>query len=88
MVTSVRLVERAIGSPTYTLGAGERGNIIFRKSLFVVRDMKKGERFTRDNIRSIRPGNGLMPSSYRAVLGKKAAKDIARATPLSLKLIT
>jgi sialic acid synthase SpsE len=87
MVQSVRLVEQAIGQPTYSLGAGEKQNIIFRKSLFVVKDIKKGDRFTAENVRSIRPGNGLSPSLYRKVIGKRAAKDITRATALSERLI-
>ena len=49
--------------------------------------MKKGERFTPENVRSIRPGNGLAPKFYRSVLGKRAARDIKRATPLSKHLL-
>ena len=49
--------------------------------------MKKGERFTSENVRSIRPGNGMAPKFYRSVLGKRAARDIKRATPLRGSLI-
>jgi pseudaminic acid synthase len=87
LVGSVRTVERAIGTPKYGAGSSEKENIIFRKSLFVVADMKKGELFTEKNVRSIRPGNGLAPKHYRQVIGKRATRDIARATPLSHKLI-
>ena len=50
-------------------------------------DIKKGEKFTKDNVRSIRPGNGLPPKEYRNILGKRAVRDIARATPLAHRLI-
>ncbi|OGG53709.1 pseudaminic acid synthase [Candidatus Kaiserbacteria bacterium RIFCSPHIGHO2_01_FULL_53_29] len=84
LVGSVRLVEKAIGAPSYKRSKSERENIVFRKSLFVVKDIRKGERFTPENVRSIRPGNGLAPKWYRTVLGKRAASDLKRATPLSI----
>lgn len=87
MVRSVRVVEEAMGEPSYAQSADEKKNITFRKSLFVVRDVKKGERFTSENVRSIRPGNGLAPKFYRSILGKRAARDIKRATPLHDSLI-
>ncbi len=85
LVSSVRAVEKALGEPSYVVSKNEKSNIVFRKSLFVVRDIKKGEKLTSENVRSIRPGNGLPPHMYRAVLGKRAAKDLKRATPLTLK---
>ena len=88
LVASVREVERAIGGPSYKRSKGESENIMFRRSLFVVEDIKKGEKFTKKNVRSIRPGNGLSPKLYSSVLGKRAAKNIKRATPLSRRLIT
>ena len=87
LVASVRATEAAVGEPSYALSGGEKENLHFRKSLFVVKDIKKGERFTKENIRSIRPGNGMAPKFYRFVLGKRAAKDIKRATPLRQALI-
>lgn len=87
LVRGVRTVEEALGLPSYAQSTDEKKNIVFRKSLFVVRDMKKGEAFTPDNMRSIRPGNGLAPKFYRSVIGKRAARDIPRATPLSNDLI-
>lgn len=87
LVDNIRDVERAIGKPTYTSGKREKENIVFRRSLFVVSDVKKGEIFTRNNIRSIRPGYGLMPKYLNKALGKHAKREIERGTPLSLKLI-
>jgi len=87
LVRSVRAVEQAIGTPSYKPSVSEKDNVQFRKSLFVVMDIKKGEKFTKDNVRSIRPGNGLPPKEYRNILGKRAVRDIARATPLAHRLI-
>lgn len=87
MVQSVRAAEAALGRPQYGAGLAESENIVFRKSLFVVKDIKKGESFNEDNVRSIRPGHGLSPKHYDEVMGKKAAKDIERGTPLSWDLI-
>lgn len=87
LVRSVRAVEKAIGKPTYSRNADEAKNIVFRRSLFVVKDMKKGEKFSEENVRSIRPGNGLPPKEYRRVLGKRATADIPHATPLVWKHI-
>lgn len=87
MVKAVRTTEAAIGIPSCTRPAAEKPNIVFRRSLFVVKDIKKWECFTSDNVRSIRPGNGMAPKFYRSVLGKRAAMDIKRATPLKQNLI-
>lgn len=87
MVDSVRAVEQAIGVPFYGRSKGEKINAAFRKSLFVVKDMKKGEVFTKETVRSIRPGNGMAPKFYRSILGTRAARDIKRATPLRKGLI-
>ncbi len=87
LVKSVRLVEKAIGVPTYSRSKSEKENIVFRRSLFIVEDIKKGERFTVRNVRSIRPGNGLPSKFYKSILGKRAERDIKRATPLSWQLV-
>ena len=59
----------------------------FRRSLFVVQDMKRGEPFTSDNVRSIRPGYGLHTRHLAEVLGGQAACDIERGTPLTWELV-
>ena len=59
----------------------------FRRSLFAVRDVRAGETFTADNVRSIRPGQGLPPKYLPKILGRKAAKSIAAGTPLAWELI-
>jgi pseudaminic acid synthase len=86
LVAGVREAEKAIGRPTYKIGQRESENMVFRRSLFAVADIKKGEKLTRKNIRCIRPGYGLAPKYLDKVKGKTAVCDIERGTPLSWKL--
>lgn len=87
LVENIRIAERAAGQVQYRTTEGEKASKIFRRSLFAVRDIKKGEEFTEENIRSIRPGYGLHPRHLKEILGKTAKKDIKKGTPLSRKLI-
>ncbi len=87
MVKGIRMVEQAIGSPDYKATPEEEKNRVFRRSLFVVADIKEGEIFTERNVRSIRPAHGLPPKELPVVLGKKAARDIAKGTPLSWDMV-
>ncbi|MFA6304899.1 MAG: pseudaminic acid synthase [Patescibacteria group bacterium] len=83
MVEGVRLAEKSLGQPFYNKTAGEKNSIIFKKSLFIVKDIKKGEKITEKNMRSIRPGYGLPPKNYELVLGKKIKNHYPAGTPLS-----
>ena len=74
----------SLGTVTYDLQGCERGSTAFRRSLYVVEDVAAGETITRQNVRSIRPGHGLPPKMLPDVLGKTAARDLKRGTPLSL----
>jgi pseudaminic acid synthase len=87
MVEAVRTAERALGSVQMAPGAHEVNSRKFRRSLFVVEDVKKGELFTGQNIRSIRPSDGLHPRHLGEILGQRAACDIERGTPLEWKMI-
>ena len=87
LVNSIRETEILIGKIMYGSKEGEKANIVFRKSLFVVKDIKKGEKFTKDNIRSIRPGNGMEPKYYDEIIGKTASCDIERGEPLNWTMI-
>ena len=87
MVGSIREVEKAVGSATYELPDKVTKNIKFARSLFVVKNIKKGEKLTEENIRSIRPGYGMHPKHYFKVLGKKASKTIEMGTPLNWEMI-
>lgn len=83
MVTAIRDAERAMGKISFDISEKEKENLSFRRSLFVVADIAKGELLTPENIRSIRPGYGLKPKHYDEVIGMVAKKDIKRGTPLS-----
>lgn len=87
MVEAVRMAEKSLGEIYYGPSDGESGSRVFRRSLFVVRDMKSGEPFTVDNVRSIRPGYGLHTRYLERVIGRHAREDIKRGTPLDWDLI-
>jgi len=87
MVEAVRTAEKALGEVHYDLSSKEEASRVFRRSLFVVQDVKRGETFTAMNVRSIRPGYGLHTRHLGEVLGKQAVRDIERGTPLSWDLV-
>lgn len=87
MVTSIREVEKALGKVNYELSEKVKKNRVFARSLFVVKDIKAGEMFTENNIKSIRPGYGLLPKYLKDVIGKRAEKDLEKGTPLNWYLI-
>ncbi len=87
MVEAVRTAERALGEVHFGAEAHETGSRMFRRSLFVVEDIKRGALFNQDNVRSIRPAHGLHTRHLPQVFGKRAAHDIGRGTPLSWELI-
>ena len=82
MVDRIRRVEASLGEPRYGPSEREKPSLAFRRSLFVVEDTAAGDELSRDNIRSIRPGHGLAPKELPRVLGRKAAHDLKRGTPL------
>lgn len=87
LVKSIRVVEKSLGKPQLVSGKRESSNLIFRRSLFVIKDVKKGDIVSRENIHSIRPGYGLQPKFIKEVLGKKFIKDVKRGTPFLKNLI-
>ena len=82
MIKAVRETELALGVADYTVNPNNRK---YGRSLYVVKDIKKGEKFTSENVRSIRPSNGLHPKHYEEVLGKTANQDLTLGTPLKLE---
>jgi N-acetylneuraminate synthase len=87
MVDAVRIAEKALGEVHFGLSAKEQASRRFRRSLFVVEDVKKGEIFTAANVRSIRPAHGLHTRHLPEVLGRSTAQEIKRGTPLSWELV-
>ena len=78
---------KSLGKVDYGLKSSEQDNVKLRRSLYFVKDIKKGEIITKDHVRCIRPGFGLKPKFYEQVLGRTAKCDIARGTPVSFHLI-
>ena len=87
MVDAVRVAEKALGKVNYEMSEKEQASRVFRRSLFVVKDMKAGEEFTRENVRSIRPGHGLPVKDLDRILGRKAAVPIERGTPITFQML-
>lgn len=87
MVDAVRIAEKALGSVHFGSEAREASGLQFRRSLFVVESVKCGEMFTKQNVRSIRPSDGLHPRHLTDVLGRCAACDIEPGTPLQWNLV-
>ncbi len=87
MVESVRITEQALGKVHYGRSEQEEKNHLFRRSLFIVKDVKLGETLTEENIRSIRPGHGLSPKHFKEIIGRKATQDIPAGTPLDWSLV-
>ncbi len=87
MIYDIRQTEKAIGCVKYGPTEQEKSSQIFRRSIFCVKDIKKGEKLTQENVRIIRPGYGLAPKYYKDVLGQVALKNIERGTPLEMEMI-
>ena len=87
MIKEIRNVERAKGKVTYSLSESKEKSRKFARSLFVVKDAKKGECISDENIRSIRPSGGLKPKEYKDVIGRHFKKDVFRGEPLNREMI-
>jgi pseudaminic acid synthase len=87
MVDAVRIAERALGKVHFGPVGKESASLAFRRSLFAVRDIREGEAFTAENVRSIRPGHGLHTRHLPEIFGRHAARDVTRGTPLSWDLV-
>ncbi len=88
MVDAIRITEKALGRIHYGLSAAEAKSRLFRRSLFVVTDIRAGERFSDENLRSIRPGHGLHTRYLTNFIGQIASRDVARGTPLSWNMVS
>ncbi len=87
MVSQIRNVEKALGTTTYMLNDEQIDSRIYSRSLFVVEDIKKGEIFTVNNVKSIRPGIGMHTKYWDDIIGKRARIDIDKGTPMEWNLV-
>ena len=87
MVRAVRIAEEMLGTVDYKMTEKKKKSRQFSRSLFIVEDVKVGEKITKGNVRSIRPGFGMHPKHFSNIIGKKVNKDADKGTPLSFDLI-
>ena len=83
LVTESKKAWQAIGEISYGPSEDEKKSMIFRRSIYISKDIKKGERFTTNNIRIVRPGYGCSPEFYDSLIGKVAKKDFLSGNPLN-----
>ncbi len=87
MVEQIRMIEKALGHVNYALSEKQLREREHSRSLFIAKDMKKGDVLTPENLRSVRPANGLHTKYYESLLGKKVNRDCKLGTPMSFSLI-
>jgi pseudaminic acid synthase len=87
LVLETKRAWQSLGKITYEPGQSEAKSRIFRRSLYITRNMKAGDILTRENVRAIRPGHGLPPKYLDVVLGKKISRDVKMGTPLMWALV-
>lgn len=87
MIEDIRTVERALGAISYELTESQKNSVCFRRSLFVIKDVKRGEKISHENVRSIRPADGIGTKYIDIIMGKRFKKDIIRGTPLTWDLL-
>ena len=84
LVVETERAWQALGTVRYGPTAAERKSLVFRRSIYVARDINEGDRFTEENIRIVRPGDGAPPHLFEQLLGRKARRAYGSGTPLSL----
>ena len=87
MVENIRKIEKALGTVTYELTEKQAREREHSRSLFVAQDMRAGDVFTPENLRSVRPGCGLHTKYYEEILGRKITRDAKLGTPMSWELV-
>jgi len=87
LVVETERAWQALGQVSYGASEAEQKSLAFRRSLYAVKDIARGDRFTADNVRAIRPGFGLPPKYLELILGKTASRDLAKGTPLSWDIL-
>lgn len=87
LVTESARAWQSLGRVSYGPTEAEKKSLQYRRSLYVVRDMRAGETFTAENVRAIRPGLGLPPKFFEFLMGKTIKRDAVRGTPLQWELL-
>jgi N-acetylneuraminate synthase len=87
LVVETKRAWQSLGNVTYGPGDAEKKSLIFRRSIYIARDLKAGDMLTPENIRCVRPGLGLAPKYYDLLLGKRVIRDVVRGTPMSWDLV-
>jgi len=87
LVEESRRAYEALGAISYGPTEKDKRSLVFRRSLYAIRDIKKGEVFSVENIRAIRPGLGISPKYYENILLKKSLRDISRGEPISWPMV-
>jgi pseudaminic acid synthase len=87
MVEQIRAVEKALGEPKFGPSPSEQGSLLFRRSIFFVKDMRVGEVITEEHVRSIRPAMGLSPAEMPSILGRRVRQNISAGTPLNYECL-
>jgi len=88
MVKAVRIADQMMGKVDYESSEKKKKSRQFSRSLFIVEDVKSGDKITKENVRSIRPGFGIHPKYLTEIIGKKFNSDFQRGTPMSLDFIS
>jgi sialic acid synthase SpsE len=83
MVREIRLTEKMLGKVNYEITPSSMKNMSGRRSIYVSNSIKKGEKFTESNVRTIRPSHGLHPKHYKSLLGREASCDLSLGDRLS-----
>ena len=76
-----------MGNVSYTPGKAEQKSLLYKRSIYVSKNIKAGEKFSPDNIKVIRPADGLHPRYFESIMGKRSPVDIKAGTPLKQNLI-
>lgn len=87
MVDDIRVIEEALGTVTYELSKKQLAEREHARSLFIAKDMKAGDVFTKDNLKSVRPGCGLHTKHFEDLLGKRVSRDVKLGTPMAWNLL-
>lgn len=83
LVVQTRNAHRALGNSTFSRPESESNNKIFRRSIYFINDLKKGDTISEKNIKRIRPGFGISPKFYDEIIGKRLLKDVERGDPVN-----